>query len=260
MAAGPVTRRRHLLGGGIWWVVAALPAVTGAVAAALLPVDRLLPIAIGGRLAVLLAVQGLVSALMLGIWRAATVPGGSIPDQPGPGTRTPGPPVGTLPAGTPPVRKRDGPSLFPGATFLGTAALLVIVLPAIAVTVGYPTQTHLLSVLPTGTRWWLLVVFVAAAVPFMTVDTVLVAHPDAPAGAAAVTTLGLFADWLTAIALNPSRLGFLVIVGPLLAAFVVSFGVLGMLAARRTGRPALGIGIRSCTFGWIVCVTFPLVV
>jgi hypothetical protein len=41
-------------------------------------------------------------------------------------------------------------------------------------------------------------------------------------------------------------------VGPLLAAFVVSFGVLGRLAARRTGRPALGIGIRSCAFGWIV--------
>jgi hypothetical protein len=137
--------------------------------------------------------------------------------------------------------------------------MLVIVLLAIAVTLGYPTQAQLLSVLPTGIRWWLLVVFVAAAALFTTIDTVLVAHPAAPPGAAAVTTLGLFAAWLTAIALNPARLGFLLIVGPLLAAFVVGFGVLGLLAARRTGRPALGIGIRAGTFGWIVCVAFPLV-
>lgn len=227
---GTAPRRRRLPGDPSWWAAAALPAVGGALAAAVVPVERLLPIAVAGRLALLLATQGVLALLFLRLTRAAAF--ASI---------------------LPPAPSR-------WTTVLRTTLIVLAVLAALTVTVGYPTQTYLLQVLPAGDRWWLLTICAATAVPYAIADAALTAHRGAPRAAGVLTLSGLFVTWLVAVVLTPGELGFLLVVGPLLAAFLTCCTMLAALVRRRTGLVAPGVAIRSLTFGWIVCVTFPLTV
>jgi membrane associated rhomboid family serine protease len=98
----------------------------------------------------------------------------------------------------------------------------------------------------------------AAALPAMVADAALTRHPGAPRAAAVVTTGGLLAAWVLAVALNPLRLGFLVVVGPMLAAFGAVFAVLAAVTRHRTGGQAVPVMLRTLTFGWILSVAFPL--
>jgi hypothetical protein len=87
------------------------------------------------------------------------------------------------------------------------------------------------------------------------------ARPSAGSGSGAAVLARVIVtpgSGMLAMALNPLRLGFLVVVGPLLAAFLVVFAVLAAVAGRRTGGRAVPVMLRALTLGWILSVTFPL--
>jgi hypothetical protein len=114
-------------------------------------------------------------------------------------------------------------------------------------------------VYPALHRWPVLLAFVALAVPWALGEALLVRRPDAPRCAGAVTLAGVLAAMLLAIRLDPAGLGFLVVVGPLLAAALVGFAVLAELVRRRTGSVAGVVALRAVGIAWVIGTVFPMV-
>jgi hypothetical protein len=88
-----------------------------------------------------------------------------------------------------------------------------------------------------------------------------VAHPrrHAPRGGYAATKLCFLVSLALAIALDPPRLFFLIIIVPAILVFFVVYGCLSGWAYRRTFHPLVGALANALAFAWATAVTFPVV-
>lgn len=150
--------------------------------------------------------------------------------------------------GIPPPRPARPGALLAAA--LGVAAYEILAL-------GLPLDAYVDSFIPTGERLALAPVVLAGTLVWFAADAW--ATQGKARLAYAASKLLLLASLLLAVALNPQRLFFLVIIVPVMLVFLAVYGLFGALAYRRTGEPLAGALGNAAALAWAIAATFPLV-
>jgi hypothetical protein len=226
--APPLSRRA-------WWLVAGAPALLAPLVTLLVPAEGLLPILVGGPLALFFAAYGGLTLAGLALARAAARRGGALPERP------------AAEAGD--WRRRAAMAL----------AVALLAFGYVLLTFGVPAQAALLNYFPPPPRWPVFLAVLAAMLPYFLADELLTRGPGAPRGAYLITKVSFLAALAAAIALNPGALFFLVLVAPIFVAYFAAYGLLSGLMARRTGTVAPAVLANSAIFAWAVAAVFPLV-
>jgi pimeloyl-ACP methyl ester carboxylesterase len=223
----PVIARRPV-GAGARWGRLLLVTLVSAVATPLLlwklPTD-FLPLLLGDYLVVHFAVFGLLTAIGMG------VTGGR--------------------------RSFEGSDagISPGMVVLAAAAVALYAIGAIDVAL----DRFVTSSMPIPSRLPLIAAMLIGTLPYFLVDEWLVRGAMVRPGAYAATKLGFLLSLMLAVALNPERLFFLVIIIPVMLIFFTVFGLFSAWAYRRTGHPFVGGLANAIAFAWAIAVTFPVV-
>jgi hypothetical protein len=127
------------------------------------------------------------------------------------------------------------------------------------VALGLPVDAYVTSFAPTGVRWLLVpAMFGGAALYFLTDDWLTEGHSAAPGGyafskACFVISLGL------AVALNPRRLFFLVIIVPVVIVLFMVFGLASRWVYSKTNDPRVGALGAAFGLAYAIAVTFPII-
>lgn len=210
-----------------WWAVALAPALLAPLLLRLIPAGDLLPIRVGGPLALFFGLYGLLTAagLALMTWRRHVT--------------------------------WNGPAAWRRGILMAVAAALLVV-GYVFLSFGVPTHLFLLNYFPPPARWPVFLAVFAAMLPYFLADERLTRGAGAPRGAYALTKGAFFGGLILAIVLNPRELFFLVLIAPLFIVYFVIYGLLSGLAHRRTGTIVVGALVNAVLFAWIVAATFPL--
>ncbi|HEU4323025.1 MAG TPA: alpha/beta fold hydrolase [Roseiflexaceae bacterium] len=208
-----------------WWLVAVLPALAAPLLLLLLPAARLLPILVGGPLALLFALYGLLTAAGL-LWLRR-----------GDGRRVAIPSPGWL---------------------LGGVAVALLVVGYVFLTFGLPAQRYVLNYFPPPARLPVFAAVALAMLPYFLADEWLTRGGGAPRGAYAITKACFLASLVLAIVLDRG-LSFLTLIAPLFLLYFLVYGLFSGLVFRRTGTPLAGALANTLIFAWSVAAVFPLV-
>jgi hypothetical protein len=199
------------------------PALLTPLLARFAPTD-FLPILLGDYLAVHFVIYGVLT--MLGLWWI----GAGRPDR-----------------------------LFPwrrAAPALGAAAILAVYH---IVFIGLPIDAYVTSFAPTGRRWTLIpVIFLSVAVYFLA-DEWLTRGAKPPRGGYAFSKLCFVISLGIAVALDPSRLFFLIIIVPVMVVLFTFYAIVNRWAYNRANEPAVGALGSAMGLAWAIAVTFPIV-
>ncbi len=211
------------LGAGLGWrgllPLAALPALLAPLVLWRLPTD-FLPSLLGDYLTVHYAVYGLLTAA--GLWLLRRPVRGCAPAVP---------------------------------LLLATALVAGYCILAI----GLPIDRYVTSfLLPPGRVPIMLAVLVGTLL-YSAADEWATRGPGARWGAYAATKACFVLSLVFAIALNPARLFFLVIIVPVILVFLLVYGLFSGWAYRRTGHPLVGAAAVALAFAWAIAATFPVV-
>jgi len=145
----------------------------------------------------------------------------------------------------------------PRITLAAAASALALV--AFALVVLYlPIDRYLASFLPTPERAMLLATLLLGLLPYFLADEALTRAPGAPRGAYALTKLLFLLSLGLALALDPPRLFFLVLILPVMLLFFAIFGALSRWSFAGTGSPAPAALANALLFAWAIAVTFPI--
>ncbi len=125
--------------------------------------------------------------------------------------------------------------------------------------IGLPIDRYVTSFLPTPGRLWLIAAILCGTLIYFSADEWLTRGATAPRGAYAVTKLCYLLSLVFAIALDPPRLFFLIIIVPVILLFLIVYGLFSSFAYRCTRHPLVGAIANALAFAWAVAVTFPLV-
>jgi pimeloyl-ACP methyl ester carboxylesterase len=251
------------LGAGLGWrtllPLAVLPALLTPLVLWRLPTD-FLPSLLGDYLTVHYAVYGLLTAAGLWLVRRRIIMEGERLKSP-------------LPPGEGWVRGAaravvsglysPHPDPLPGgegAVRLGSfLAATVLVAGYCILAIGLPIDRYVTSfMLPPGRAPIMLAVLVGTLI-FSAADEWLTRGPGARRGAYALTKACFVLSLVLAIALNPPRLFFLIIIVPVILLFLVVYGLFSGWAYRRTGHPLVGAVAIALAFAWAIAATFPVV-
>ncbi len=209
------------LGAGLrWrrqWPIAVLPFVLTPLITWKLPTG-FLPILLGDYLAVHFAVYGMLTAL--GMWFAG-------------------------------VRFRFG----------RVGLMFVVAMLAMAAynifAIGLPIDRFVTSFLPTGGRGMLILAMLGGTLPYFVADEWLTRGLEAARFGYAFTKICFVLSLALAVALNPPRLFFLIIIIPVILIFLGIYGLFGTWAYRSTRHPMVGALANALAFAWAIAVTFP---
>ena len=180
---------------------------------------RFLPLLLGDYLALHCALYGLLTAALLR-WRGAGWSGASM-----------------------------------GRVAVGAAGVAAYALLGFGVAI----DLLLTSFLPTGMRAWLVPAMLCGTLPWFLADEWAVRGPGAARLAAPATKLAFLASLLLAVALDPRRLFFLVIIVPVMLLFLAVYGLVGRWSYRATGTPLPAAIGHALALAWALAATFPLV-
>ena len=106
--------------------------------------------------------------------------------------------------------------------------------------------------------WTVTVVLVGTAL-YCTADEWLTRGPGARRGLYALTKLLFVLSLVLAIALNPARLFFLIIIVPVILLFLIVYGLFSSWAYRRTRQPMAGAAAVALAFAWAIAAVFPVI-
>lgn len=211
-------------GGGLpwrrFWPVALVPAVATPLVLRVLPTGWL-PLLLGDYLAAHCALYGALTAAIL--WRA----------------------------GVPRPR-----AISPRAVALATAAIGAYAVLAL----GSAIDRFALSFMPDAHRLWLVPILLCGTLPWFLADEWATRGPGAASLAYPATKLLFLLSLLGAVALDPPRLFFLVIIVPVMLVFLVVFGLFGRWSHRATGSPLPAALANAAALAWAMAATFPIVV
>jgi Serine aminopeptidase, S33 len=143
-----------------------------------------------------------------------------------------------------------------------SAPLLVSVLAVAAyyiLVLGLPIDSYVTSFMPTGWRWLLIPAMLVGASVYFLGDEWLVRGPRAVIGGYAFTKVCFLLSLGIAVALNPAKLFFLVIIAPVMLALFVIYGLVNRWVYARTGDPRAGALGAAIAISWAIAVTFPIV-
>ena len=140
----------------------------------------------------------------------------------------------------------------PLAPALGLAAYYILGL-------GAHIDAFVTSFMPSGVRWFLIApMFVATALYFLC-DEWLTRGEGAARGGYAFSKICFIASLLGAVALNPERLFFLIIIVPVIFIFFLVYGLISRWTYARTGDPRVAALGNAAGLAWAIAVTFPIV-
>ncbi|MCU0491907.1 MAG: lysophospholipase [Chloroflexaceae bacterium] len=229
----------HAPGWG-WWLVALLPALLAPLLLRLFPADGLLPILVGGPLALYFALYGVASGLGLlalrlrrGQQQAAPVPR----------------PQAARPATWWRALRLRLPVIVAAALLMFGYVLLMF---------GLPAHMFLLNYFPPPVRLPIFGAVFGAMLPYFLADEWLTRRAGGLRGAYAITKVIFMFSLALAIALNP-RLFFLVLIAPLFLIYFSIYGLFSGVLTRRSGTPLVGALANAAIFAWIVAAIFPLI-
>jgi len=140
------------------------------------------------------------------------------------------------------------------AALIGAA--LAAVLYAV-VGLGAVIDAWIASFMPVPGRAPIILAILVGALPYFLADEWLTR--GGPRWAYPASKLAFLLSLALAVALDPSRLFFLVIIVPAILVLFLIYGALSTLAYWRTGHPAVGGLTNAVAFAWALGVTFPLV-
>lgn len=124
---------------------------------------------------------------------------------------------------------------------------------------GGAIDRYVTSFLPGVERLPVIALIAMGTLPYMMSDMLLAEGGRAPVWRVLLSRTVFLASLAVAVALNPDRLLFLLLVIPLIIVFFITFGVMGGWIGRRTLSPTIpGIGL-GIILAWSLGVTFPMV-
>jgi pimeloyl-ACP methyl ester carboxylesterase len=125
---------------------------------------------------------------------------------------------------------------------------------------GLPIDVYVFSFLPIPARLPLIAAIVCGTLPYFIADEWLTRGPDARRGAYALTKLCFLLSLAIAVALNPMKLFFLVIIVPAILLLFLAFGLISRWSYAATRHPLPGAVANAAVFAWGIAVTFPMIV
>jgi len=124
---------------------------------------------------------------------------------------------------------------------------------------GAPIDAFVTSFMPSGVRWLIIApLFVATALYFLC-DEWLTRGEGTARGGYAFSKVCFIASLLGAVALNPERLFFLIIIVPVILIFFVVYGLISRWTYGRSGDPRVAALGNAAGLAWAIAVTFPIV-
>lgn len=234
---GPVAGRALPLGRRAWWGTVLAPALLTPILLRLVPAEGLLPILVGGPLALFFLIYGLLTLAGLALARLGRR------GQPAAGARVGlGRRLGTWRRGV-----------------IMSLAVALLVAGYVLLGFGLPAQLTVLNYFPPAPRLPIFLAVLAAMLPYFLADEALTRRPGAPRGAYPITKLCFLLALAAAIALNPNELFFLTLIAPIFLLYFAVYGLFSGMVWRRTGTLLPGALANSAIFAWAVAAVFPLV-
>ncbi len=150
------------------------------------------------------------------------------------------------------IRPFDGVSV-PRLT-LCTALLAVYAIGVF----GLPIDRYVASFMPIAARLPFIAAILVGTLPYGLADEWLTRGAGARHGAYAFTKACFLVSLILAVALNPGKLFFLIIIAAVIALFFVVYGLFSGWTYRATRHPFVAGFANALAFAWAVGVTFPI--
>jgi hypothetical protein len=125
---------------------------------------------------------------------------------------------------------------------------------------GLPIDTYVFSFLPIPPRVPLIAAIACGTLPYFIADEWLTRGENGRRGAYALTKFCFLLSLAIAVALNPMKLFFLVIIVPAILLLFLAFGLISRWAYAATHHPLPGALANAAVFAWAIAVTFPMIV
>ncbi len=122
---------------------------------------------------------------------------------------------------------------------------------------GLLLDRYAASFMPTPARLPIIAALAVGTVPFMLADAMLTQAGQARLWRRITARLALFGALMIAVALDPERLFFLIIIFPILILFFCVHGLMGRWVGQHGGAMAAGLGL-GVVLAWALGVSFPL--
>jgi hypothetical protein len=125
---------------------------------------------------------------------------------------------------------------------------------------GLPIDSYLFSFLPIPARIPLMAAIACGTLPYFIADEWLTRGGQARRGAYALTKFCFLLSLAIAVALNPMKLFFLIIIVPAILLLFLTFGLISRWSYQATHHPLPGAVANAAVFAWAIAVTFPMIV
>lgn len=125
---------------------------------------------------------------------------------------------------------------------------------------GLPIDAYVFSFLPIPARLPLMAAIACGTLPYFIADEWLTRGRNSKAGAYAFTKFCFLVSLAIAVALNPMKLFFLVIIVPAILLLFTAFGLISRWSYAATRHPLPGALANATLFAWAIAVTFPMIV
>ena len=154
--------------------------------------------------------------------------------------------------------------LSPGAAVPASWNCIAIAAAAVAayniIAFGFLIDTYVFSSLPIPARLPLIAAIACGTLPHFVADEWLTRGKDTRRGAYTLTKFCFLLSLAIAVALNPMKLFFLVIIVPAILILFVAFGLISRWSYAATRHPLPGALANAAVFAWGIGVTFPMIV
>jgi pimeloyl-ACP methyl ester carboxylesterase len=143
-------------------------------------------------------------------------------------------------------------------SFAKVALGVAIVALYSVVALGLPIDRFVTSFFPIPERWPLVGALLIGTFCYFVADEWLTRGRNAPRGFYALTKVLFALSLALAVALDLEQLFFLIIITPVIVAFLVVYGFFSTWAYRATGHPAVGGFANALAFAIVIGATFPV--
>ncbi len=124
---------------------------------------------------------------------------------------------------------------------------------------GWPIDHFVTSFVPTGERWWIIPIMLLGTASYFLADEWITRGTGAARGGSIFTKVCFLISLIVAIALNPQKLFFLVIIIPVICVLFVVYGLFSRWVLARTGDPRVAALGNAMGLAVAISVTFPIV-
>jgi dienelactone hydrolase len=124
--------------------------------------------------------------------------------------------------------------------------------------VVWPINSFFTSFLPGPGRFVLILAMLVGTLLFFVSDEWMTRGEHAARGAYAASKIAFSVSLAIAVALDPERLFFLIIIVPVIVIFFIVYGLFSTWSYRQTRHPLVAGIANAIAFAWAIGVTFPL--